>query len=147
MFGRGLLQLGFWIRRHPFLTGLILFFAAWAYVQITAPPAPILTPGQQQLLQEARAAEAAKQAEEAAKSAEEGAYKNELCHWAAACKKYGTFRLDCAVAGDFNTCIQIKMGRDARLVSVCTDDGRLSSPPKDMPTLSECFFRNLVNGN
>jgi hypothetical protein len=133
-----------WIRRHPFLTGFILLFAAVVYAQITAPPAPILTPEQRQLLQQARAAEAAKQA---AKSAEEAAYKNELCHWAAACKKYGTSRLDCAVAGNFNTCIQIKMGRDASLVFRCTDDGQLSSPPRDMPDLGQCFFRNLVNGN
>ncbi len=39
--------------------------------------------------------------------------KQFLCLEAKACKKYSEARLECATAGNFKTCLRIKMGEDA----------------------------------
>jgi hypothetical protein len=43
-----------------------------------------------------------------------------LCRMKDACSKYDRVRLECAVAGDFRTCLRIKMGDDVHFVDVCS---------------------------
>src|SRR5262249_37204494 len=43
-----------------------------------------------------------------------------LCRQAAACKKYSEARLECATAGNFKTCLRIKMGEDAAYIGMCS---------------------------
>jgi hypothetical protein len=48
----------------------------------------------------------------------------------AACKKYDQARLQCATAGNFKTCLQIKMDNDISYVDLCggSDEGRPAEP-------------------
>ena len=46
--------------------------------------------------------------------------KLSLCRVAAACKKYSDIRLECATAGNFKTCLHIKMGDDAAYINTCS---------------------------
>jgi hypothetical protein len=73
----------------------------------------------------------------------EAANKTELCRLSAVCTKYGRSRQDCAVAANFENCMEIKMGHDASLILNCTDEGQIWSPPKDAPSAVECFFHGL----
>ena len=42
-----------------------------------------------------------------------------LCRKTAACSKYDRVRVDCATAGNIDTCLRIEMGDDARFVDMC----------------------------
>jgi hypothetical protein len=66
-------------------------------------------------------------------------YKN-LCHTAAVCTKYATTRQECATAGSFRTCIDVKMGDDAAIIGACTNEGGLLSQPVDMLAPMKCFL-------
>jgi hypothetical protein len=46
--------------------------------------------------------------------------KRSLCSEAKACKKYNEARLECATAGNFKTCLRIKMDEDASYAEVCS---------------------------
>ncbi len=73
--------------------------------------------------------------------------KLSLCHAAAACKKYSEPRLECATAGNFKTCLRIKMGNDASYSGMCSgyDEGAPAVPlPPETPNAVACFFRNLL---
>jgi hypothetical protein len=74
--------------------------------------------------------------------------KSFLCRAAAACKKYSEVRLECATAGNFKTCLRIKMGDDASFSEMCSgyDEGAPAVPlPPETPNAVNCFFRNLLN--
>jgi hypothetical protein len=48
-----------------------------------------------------------------------------LCHLKLVCYKYGTTRQECATAGNFDRCIQVKMGdRDFRSKAYARASGR-----------------------
>jgi hypothetical protein len=68
-----------------------------------------------------------------------------LCRKAAACKKYDQVRLDCATAGNFKTCLRIKMGEDVSYADVCSgyDVGAPAIPldPKT-PDVVRCYILN-----
>jgi hypothetical protein len=69
-----------------------------------------------------------------------------LCRQAAACKKYSEARLECATAGNFRTCLRIKMGADAIYSNICSgfDEGGPAVPlPAETPNAVKCFFINL----
>jgi hypothetical protein len=68
-----------------------------------------------------------------------------LCLSAAACRKYDEVRLECAAAGNFKTCLRIKMGNDAGFIDSCslTEGGPALRPPPKTPTVVECFFLTL----
>src|SRR5262249_61990704 len=69
-----------------------------------------------------------------------------LCRQAAACKKYSEARLECATAGNFKTCLRIKMGEDAAYIGMCSgyEDGAPAVPlPPETPNAVDCFFRTL----
>jgi hypothetical protein len=71
--------------------------------------------------------------------------KRYLCLAAAACKKYDQVRLECATAGNFRTCLRIKMGDDAAYRDTCSlsEGGPALLPPPETPTVLECFFLTL----
>jgi hypothetical protein len=63
-----------------------------------------------------------------------------LCELRAVCEKYGATRLECATAGNFNTCLTVKMGKNYSNVWACDDEGKLISPPKKMPFAIMCHY-------
>jgi hypothetical protein len=72
--------------------------------------------------------------------------REQLCLEAEACKKYSEARLDCATAGNFKTCLRIKMGEDSFYSDICSgyDLGAPAVPlPPETPTAFECFFVTL----
>jgi hypothetical protein len=133
--------------QRALMTVLILLgVGGFIVLRATAPEeTPEEVSERQEAAQRTSQIRAAEEAKSAAEAAAEGAHKNELCHYLMACRKYGTARQECAVAGDFNSCIQIKMGKGVASRYSCTNDGKPSSQPTDMPGLVECFFRNLGN--
>jgi hypothetical protein len=71
-----------------------------------------------------------------------------LCHMAAVCAKYATTRQECATAGNFDTCINVKMGDDTANISACTNDGELyEGEPTDMPNPITCFLIEKLGVN
>ena len=68
-----------------------------------------------------------------------------LCRKAAACKRYDQVRLECATAGNFKTCLRIKMGENVSYIDVCSgyEEGAPALPldPKT-PDAVCCFFLN-----
>jgi hypothetical protein len=77
-----------------------------------------------------------------------GPRDGELCKLRAICVSYSRARQDCATAGDFNNCINVKMGYDFSQVNNCTNDGdilySLYSP--QMPSKLQCQLRLLFGG-
>jgi hypothetical protein len=53
-----------------------------------------------------------------------------FCNYSRICTKYASSRQDCAIAGDFEKCIGIKMGGDTLFVDYCTDGGEVKSEVK-----------------
>ena len=70
---------------------------------------------------------------------------NTLCRARVVCMRYHTARQNCAVAGDFNNCITVKMENDLSALSNCTNDGALRYPPENMPTVLDCLPSNIKN--
>jgi len=70
------------------------------------------------------------------------AQQKELCETANVCKKYGRVRQDCAVAGNFKNCVQVKMNVSyATLETDCNDDGTPRwQPPNAHTNAIACFF-------
>jgi hypothetical protein len=73
-------------------------------------------------------------------------HKLALCHQAAACNKYSKVREECATAGNFKTCLRVRMGADELWSDICNgyiEGGpALPLPPKP-PGRVDCFFRTL----
>jgi hypothetical protein len=55
------------------------------------------------------------------------------CQVSAACEKYDKARIDCATAGNFKTCLRIKMGDDERYGRYCTNGYDEGAPPMRSP--------------
>ena len=96
---------------------ILIGIAGIIVVTLRAPTAPRFTEQQIEAYKaQTEAYEARKQQEEqqkAAKAAKDRAQAvkdRALCNIASVCKKYGTVRQDCAVAGNFKNCVQVKMG-------------------------------------
>ena len=71
----------------------------------------------------------------------EAEVKRQLCLYKRVCRKYASSRQDCAVAGDFQNCLQIRMGGEMRFVSECTNDGGIKNLNTDsMPSMLECIM-------
>jgi hypothetical protein len=73
-------------------------------------------------------------------------YRNRLCHEQLVCTKYKDTRQECAVAGDFNNCINVKMGGEPMYRLSCAGDGELASAADkaDMPSEIECLLRDVA---
>jgi hypothetical protein len=116
------------------------------------------TPGQTQArvrIEQREAVESAARAAEsertrAARQTEE-AERNErtkaLCKLRSLCSKYGAVRQECAVAGNFDNCVSIKMGNfDQDQPLMCTPDGKVAFvSPDAIPNRAECFLSGVVD--
>jgi len=92
-------------------------------------------------------AEQARQAREneiAAQRHQHREYLESMCWQQKVCKEYAHVRQECATAGNFDTCVGVKMGdEDGNTVDQCTHDGKLAYPPPDMLDGLECWEVNL----
>jgi hypothetical protein len=61
--------------------------------------------------------------------ANQAALDRVACQVSAACEKYDKARIDCATAGNFKTCLRIKMGDDERYGRYCTNGYDEGAPP------------------
>lgn len=67
------------------------------------------------------------------------------CHQAVACEQYSKARQDCAVAGNFQNCVTVKMGvTDVDVSYACTADGNVMYAPPDVPNIWVCKGINLA---
>ncbi len=63
-----------------------------------------------------------------------------LCHVKSLCAQYSIARQQCAVAGNFDNCVSVKMGNDLQSVGMCTNEGGLLNSPTDLPSAMQCLF-------
>jgi hypothetical protein len=63
-----------------------------------------------------------------------------LCKAKAGCTRYAEARQACATAGNFDTCMNIKTENYSTARYDCTNDGKLTSAPGDLPNEVECIF-------
>ena len=68
-----------------------------------------------------------------------------LCRKMAACSKYDRVRVDCASAGNIDTCLRIKMGDDFReRCGVDYEGGPAALLDPRTPNALRCFFLNTT---
>ena len=99
---------------------------------------------------ELRAQQAAQQVAQRRREAEVDHEEMEryLCRVASACKKYSDVRLECATAGNFKTCLRIKMGDDASYSDICSGyyEGAPAVPlSPETPNAVVCYFRLMLH--
>jgi hypothetical protein len=114
---------------------IIVFGVINSMINPPPPPAPE-TPAQAEARIEAAQRLTTEQTEQAARDKKNSDYRDELCHVKLACQNYHTARQDCAVAGNFDNCVRVKIGdKDATYTSLCTNDGEINSEQyaSDMP--------------
>jgi len=78
--------------------------------------------------------------EEKARSQAAAAGTEFLCGMRSTCVQYAPVRQQCAVAGNFSSCVAIKMGGPDP-TDYCTPDGQVAHPPPDLPTVADCLLR------
>jgi len=108
-------------------------------------PQPPETPAQAEAREKEYQRYIAQQAERAARDKQISTYKDELCHIKLVCRQYYSARQECAVAGNFDNCMQVKFGD--KDTSLCTNDGGVNDPQyvTDMPNEVECVGRNAIH--
>jgi hypothetical protein len=108
-------------------------------------PQPPETPAQAEAREKEYKRLIAEQAEQDARDKQMSAHKDELCQIKLVCRQYYSARQECAVAGNFDNCVQIKIGN--KDTSFCTNDGGVNEPQyvSDMPNEVECAARNAVH--
>jgi hypothetical protein len=111
----------------------VIVFAIWSAFHPTPAPTPVQLKAREEYKNYLRDANSQRIAREAA-----------LCLSWRICREYSKARQDCAIAGNFETCVRVKMG-DENLgsVSYCANDGSLLNPPADMPNRLECIVHDL----
>jgi hypothetical protein len=123
-----------WRAKLTTITLVAIFgFIAW----VSRQPVTLETP------QEARARQ---QAQDQATQTQTAltAKKKYLCSIKLACLKYGAVRQECATAGNFETCVEVKMGEPAlRFTDECTADGGVQGDTTAFPSTIECYIRKL----
>jgi hypothetical protein len=117
----------------------ILGASAW---EVTHPPPPETQEQTQARVVAQRAAQAAYETKKM-QDLVVAERKRNLCNLQAVCTKYGDTRQSCATAGNYNTCLNVKMSNDIGVVSLCTNDGRIANPPNDMPNTLECLLTKI----
>jgi hypothetical protein len=126
------------------LVGIIaLAFLAWGVWGAWTNPPPPPTPEQRAQWEREGAAREAQRREREAQGKWKSEQERSLCRMAAACKKYDEARLECAAAGNFKSCLRIKMGADADYSSTCSggDVGAPAVPlPPETPGTVRCFL-------
>jgi len=119
------------INRHKVRTLVIVGMCAFVVWALMNPP-PVETIQQTQAREDALNSQAQTQAAAAER-------RRQYCRDASICEKYSTSRQECASAGNFDTCMSVKMGDDLGVAGQCTNDGALQYPPTDM-TKAELWF-------
>ena len=66
-----------------------------------------------------------------------------LCGAWNVCQDYSSARQACAVAGDFNNCLRVKLGDSIVSIADCRNDGTLIDEPPDMPGRLQCMLYRL----
>jgi hypothetical protein len=66
-----------------------------------------------------------------------------LCKIHDACTFYARARSDCAVAGDFNKCLSIKLDSIDANYSLCANDGSVPGYELEMPNMGQCLVLEL----
>ena len=115
-----------------FLFLIVVGIGAFVWNEMTAPPE---TPEQE-------AARINRQAGIDQAKRQKDSERRQLCLVAKACDKYSEARLACATAGNFKTCVRIKMGEDSFYSEMCSgyDVGAPAVPrPPQTPDAVECF--------
>jgi hypothetical protein len=97
-----------------------------------------------QTLEQLKAIETRREAsKQAAKEHQE--FLTAMCHQQGVCDKFGKARQECATAGNYDRCIDIKLGADdAASVGSCTEDGKMTYTPPDMPNSINCWTREKL---
>jgi hypothetical protein len=69
-----------------------------------------------------------------------------FCRASSICQHFAKVRQDCATAGDFTNCIEVKMGRDYSSVDQCDDEGGVAGAEalKTTPSAFQCFVDKLL---
>jgi hypothetical protein len=62
----------------------------------------------------------------------------QLCRIKNACSAFADARQECATAGDFNHCLEIKLGTEFQFISLCSTEGEFVNAPDDMPSVVSC---------
>jgi hypothetical protein len=128
-------KIGKVFKRPVFYVAVIAGFVWLSSMYLLAPPLPNYTP-------EDMARFAEEQAIRDIRATERRGHQRYLCHAVAACRKYSEARLECATAGNFKTCLRIKMGDDASYSDMCSgyDIGAPAVPlPQETPHWITCF--------
>ena len=119
----------------PLIAGIVCFFAIGALLAF-------VSFSDKEALEARVRQEEARKAQQRTEAAASHALQKAFCETVNVCKKYGTVRQDCAVAGNFKNCVQVKMNLSyATLETDCNDDGTLRWQPANVPTNAvTCFF-------
>jgi hypothetical protein len=67
----------------------------------------------------------------------------DLCSTKTLCEQFASTRQACATAGNFKTCMSIKMADFSTAQDECNVDGTLIFQPADLPNYFECLFYAL----
>jgi len=142
-----------WLITWSAALGIAAIFVLWA-VSVGSwkqpPETPEETKARLERQAQAQAQAAQSQAEASqrrAQTAQQEAQKSErrlqLCYYKGLCQNFSTARQARATAGNFDTCMSVKLGtpREANIAAAaCANDGRFLLAPSDMPTSVECWF-------
>jgi hypothetical protein len=127
---------------------VVLFYAAfYVFLEIVN---YLQTPEERAAAEEQARANKARKAETRQMEASANAAKRELCRRVRICREYGQARQQCAVAGNFDACIQIKMGAEASRIDSCskTDSFAAGSagPGSSVFSLARSTLLRGING-
>ena len=134
-------------RRKLYFFGGLALFVVFIIINGIVNPTPPETPAQAEAREKEFQRLMAWQKAQAARDIQVAAYRNELCHVKLVCRNYRSARQDCAVAGNFDNCVSVKIGdKDATYLSLCSNDGIVTAGQyqTDMPNEIECAARNAA---
>lgn len=69
-----------------------------------------------------------------------------LCDIEFACTQFGIARQQCATAGNFDLCINVKMGDSIKDVGNCLPSGEMRARPSGMPSKLQCVAHRIDRG-
>jgi hypothetical protein len=128
------------LKRNWFATACFLLVVfGFIYLSLKNPPPPE-TSEQFRARQKQEGALQDAQKSRAAQWAAQTARTKSLCKAKAECSEYAAARQACATAGNFDTCMGIKMENYSSAQYDCTNDGKLISSPADLPNNFECLL-------
>jgi hypothetical protein len=127
----------FWpfVKRHPFFALLVVPFLGFVIAVNLLVPSE--TPQQRQV---AAAQQSAESEQLTAQRRERDEHLRVACRVKRACEQWATVRQECAVAGNFDNCVNIKMeDKTAVLMDYCTNDGHMGDRSEE-PSALDCLF-------